>query len=215
MKSEERDITINIITLGACGVGKTSIINRIKDGTFRDHYKATVGLDYFIITRKYEKKNIIMLLQFNDTTGLEQFQNIIPIQYIRDSHIVLLVFSNIETLNDIRKRWYIFYKKNSNTENSRFILIGNKSDIFGDEKAEILKQGQEFADEIDAHFIICSAKSADNMDNVENYIISKAKRFIDENEKIKTNDNKKMKLAYDSEYILNDPKNQEQKSNCC
>ena len=215
MKSEERDITINIITLGACGVGKTSIINRIKDGTFRDYYKATVGLDYFVMTRKYEKKNIIMLLQFNDTTGLEQFQNIIPIQYIRDSHIVLLVFSNIETLNDIRKRWYIFYKKNSNTENSRFILIGNKSDIFGDEKAEILKQGQEFADEIDAHFITCSAKSADNMDNVENYIISEAKRFIDENVKIKTNDNKKMKLVYDSEYILNEPKNKEQKSNCC
>ena len=215
MKSEERDITINIITLGACGVGKTSIINRIKDGTFRDHYKATVGLDYFVMTRKYEKKNIIMLLQFNDTTGLEQFQNIIPIQYIRDSHIVLLVFSNVETLNDIRKRWYIFYKKNSNTENSRFILIGNKSDIFGDEKAEILKQGQEFADEIVAHFITCSAKSADNMDNVENYIISEAKRFIDENVKIKTNDNKKMKLVYDSEYILNDPKNQEQKRKCC
>ena len=215
MKSEERDITINIITLGACGVGKTSIINRIKDGTFRDYYKATVGLDYFVMTRKYEKKNIIMLLQFNDTTGLEQFQNIIPIQYIRDSHIVLLVFSNIETLNDIRKRWYIFYKKNSNTENSRFILIGNKSDIFGDEKTEILKQGQEFADEIDAHFITCSAKSADNMDNVENYIISEAKRFIDENVKIKTNDNKKMKLVYDSEYILNDPKNQEQKRKCC
>ena len=215
MKSEEKDITINIITLGACGVGKTSIINRIKDGTFRDYYKATVGLDYFVMTRKYEKKNIIMLLQFNDTTGLEQFQNIIPIQYIRDSHIVLLVFSNIETLNDIRKRWYIFYKKNSNTENSRFILIGNKSDIFGDEKAEILKQGQEFADEIDAHFITCSAKSADNMDNVENYIISEAKRFIDENVKIKTNDNKKMKLVYDSEYILNDPKNQEQKRKCC
>ena len=196
MKTSERKEEINIVTLGACGVGKTSIINRIKDGTFLTDYQATVGLDFFIIERRYEKKDITMSLHFNDTTGLEQFQNIIPIQYIRDSHIVLLVFSNIETLNDIRKRWYIFYKKNSNTENSRFILIGNKSDIFGDEKAEILKQGQEFADEIDAHFITCSAKSADNMDNVENYIISEARRFIDEALEIlrEINNNKKVNL---------------------
>ena len=215
MKSNERDIKINIITLGACGVGKTSIINRIKDGTFQDYYKATVGLDYFDITRKYEKKNIIMTLHFNDTTGLEQFQGIIPIQYIRDSHIVLLVFSDIETLNDIRKRWYIFYKKNANVDNSRFILLGNKSDLFGNEKEEIIKQGNIFAEEIDAHFITCSAKSSDNMDNVERYIISEAKRFIDENLKINKNDNKKMKLAYDSDYILNDPKNQQRKRKCC
>ena len=215
MKSEERDIKINIITLGACGVGKTSIINRIKDGTFQNSYKAAVSLEYFTMTRKYDKKDIIMLLNFYDTTGFEQFQGIIPKQYIRDSHIVLLVFSDIETLNDIKKRWYIFYKTNANIENSKFILIGNKSDIFGNEKEEIIRQGQEFADEIDAHFITCSAKSEDNMDNVENYIISEAKRFIDENEKIYKNANKKVKLVYDSDYILNDPKNQEQKRKCC
>ena len=215
MKSEERDIKINIITLGACGVGKTSIINRIKDGTFQNSYKATVSLEYFTMTHKYDKKDIIMLLNFYDTTGFEQFQGIIPKQYIRDSHIVLLVFSDIETLNDIQKRWYIFYKTNANIENSKFILIGNKSDIFGNEKEEIIRQGQEFADEIDAHFITCSAKSADNMDNVENFIISEAKRFIDENEKIYKNANKKVKLVYDSDYILNDPKNQEQKRKCC
>ena len=207
MKSEERDIKINIITLGACGVGKTSIINRIKDGTFQNSYKATVSLEYFTMTLKYEKKDIIMLLNFYDTTGFEQFQGIIPKQYIRDSHIVLLVFSDIETLNDIKKRWYIFYKTNANIENSKFILIGNKSDIFGNEKEEIIRQGQEF--------VTCSAKSEDNMDNVENYIISEAKRFIDENEKIYKNANKKVKLVYDSDYILNDPKNQEQKRKCC
>ena len=53
------------------------------------------------------------------------------------------------------------------------------------------------------------------MDNVENFIISEAKRFIDENEKIYKNANKKVKLVYDSDYILNDPKNQEQKRKCC
>jgi len=48
--------TINVITLGDASVGKTSIIQRIKDGTFNENVKMTVYLDNFIIKRKYEKK---------------------------------------------------------------------------------------------------------------------------------------------------------------
>ena len=214
MKTSERKEEINIVTLGACGVGKTSIINRIKDGTFLTDYQATVGLDFFIIERRYEKKDITMSLHFNDTTGLELYQGIIPVQYIRNSHIVLFVFSNIETLNDIIKKWYVFYKKNANVENARFILVGNKSDIFGNEKEEIEREGKKFAEEIDAHFITCSAKSLDNMDNLERYIISEAKKYIDENANKNTKINKKVKLTYDNVYNLNELKKQK-KRNCC
>ena len=114
--------------------------------------------------------------------GQEQYQNIIPIQYIRDSAIVLLIFCNINTLDDIKRRWIKYYKENSNIDNARFILVGNKSDIFGEERDEIVKQGEDFAEEINAHFMTCSAKSADNMDNLENYILTEARRFIDQEE---------------------------------
>ena len=71
----ERVVNINVITLGDVAVGKTSLINRIIDGTFKESYKATVALDYFYIKRKYETKNIIISLNFRDTTGLEQYQS--------------------------------------------------------------------------------------------------------------------------------------------
>ena len=45
-------------------VGKTSIIKRIKDGTFNEHVNATVGVRLFIIKKKYEKKNIMIFLCF-------------------------------------------------------------------------------------------------------------------------------------------------------
>ena len=61
--------------------------------------------------------------------------------------------------------------------------MGNKSDLFGDKREEIINLGEEFSEEIDAHFITCSAKSSDNIDNLERYIITEAKRFIDEEEK--------------------------------
>ena len=192
----EKEVNINIITLGDQYVGKTSIINRIKYNAFEEKLSNTIGIKLLIIKRKYEKKNIIISLNFKDTAGQEIFLGSLPLQYIRNSHIVLLVFSNIETLNSLKDRWYTFYKENADVENSRFILVGNKSDIFGNEKDEIIRQGDKFAEEINAHFITCSAKSADNMDNLERYIISESKRFIDEAEEIirEMNNNKKLNL---------------------
>ena len=177
------ELKVKVITLGDMGVGKTSIINRIKDGTFSDTYQTTINCDIFIKKKKYETKNISFSLIFHDTVGQETYQTLIPISYIRDSHVVLLVFSNLDTLAELRNRWYNFYKNNANIIGSRFILVGNKSDLFGKDREEILNQGQQFADELDAHFITCSAKSADNMDNLERYITTEAKRFIDEEEK--------------------------------
>ena len=191
---------INIITLGSSGVGKTSIIGRIEFKKFDDFTPATIGMKYSCIKRKYEKKNLIISLNFRDTMGHEDYQNIMPLQYIRDSHIVLLVFCSIDTLNDIIKRWYKFYKDNANIDNSRFILVGNKSDIFGDDRDKLIKQGEQFAEKTDALFLTCSAKSADNMDNLDRYITQEARRFIDlegnedillnNRESIKLNDNK-------------------------
>ena len=204
----EVNININIITLGDPFVGKTSIIKRIKDGTFNEHVNATVGVRLFIIKKKYEKKNMMISLNFKDTAGQELFQNSIPVQYIRNSHIVLLVFSDIDSLNNLKDRWYSFFKQHANIDNSRFILVGNKSDIFGNEKEEILREGQKFAEEINAHFIICSAKSEDNMDNLERFITSEAKNFIDQAEEIlrEINENKKLSLNENNQDKKNDCK---------
>ena len=198
--------TLNVITLGDSFVGKTSIIQRIKDDKFNETVQATIYLDHFCIERKYEKKNLIINLLFKDTAGHERFQEV-PLQYIRDSHIVLLVFCDIKTLNTIRDRWYHFYKAYANILNSRFILIGNKSDIFGNNREEIIRQGQEFADEINAHFITCSAKSSDNMDNVDRYITTEAKRYIDDEEKYnKAQDDKSFSIGHMSK---------KEKKGCC
>ena len=132
-----------------------------------------------------------MCLNFQDTMGQEKYQNFVANQYIHDSHIILLVFDSI-TLNELINCWYKYYKDNTNIDNAKFIIIGNKSDIFGDNRDEIIKQGNKFSEEIDALFITCSAKSADNMDNLESYIIAEARRYIDEEDK--RNDNKENKL---------------------
>ena len=148
---------------------------------FDENELTTLGINHNNLKIKYEKKNLNMLLNFVDTIGQEIFVSL-PRIYIRDSHIVLLVFDSIETLKVIKERWYGYYKKNANVDNSRFILIGNKRDLFEDERQEIIREGEKFSEEIDALFMTCSAKSADNIDNLERYIVTEAKRFIDAEE---------------------------------
>ena len=220
---ENIEFPINVITLGASGVGKTSIIKRIKDGTFENEYRVTIGVESFSIERNYEIKNIKYILNFYDTNGMESMQNLIPVQYIRDSHVVLLVFSCIETLNDLKNRWVNFYKENTNIENAKFILVGNKSDIFGNQREELIKQGTLFSDKIDALFMTCSAKSSDNMDNLERYIEKEAKRYIDECLKMNKNienDDKSVKIKKKKDKTNNEDENEKNKdgkksSKCC
>ena len=62
-----------MISLGDTGVGKTSIINRIKDGTFKNDYSVTINIDHFFIRKKY-KKNLIIKLVSRETASQEVFK---------------------------------------------------------------------------------------------------------------------------------------------
>ena len=211
----EKEKKLNLIILGDKGVGKTSIFNIIKERALNEGINDINNLndvDCFIIKRKYERRNIIISLNIKDIKNQENFKGNIPLQYIRNNHIVLLVFSNIETLNNIKEHWYKFNKENTNIENSKYILIGNKSDLFGDEKDEIVKQGNKVAEEIDAHFITCSVISKDNLDNIERYIITEAKRFIEEEDKKLNEKKNNIELKEENE---DENENNYDNRNCC
>ena len=199
----EKIKVINVLFLsGDSGVGRSAIINRIKHETFPKEYKSTIHDVTITKAYNYERRKLKFHLKLIEFSSEELKYKSIPIKYISDSHIIVLVFSNIETLNKLKNRWFNYYKEHLNIDNSRFILVGNKSDLFGNNRDEILNKGQEFAEEIDAHFITCSAKSADNMDNLERFIFTEAKRSIDENEKIKSENpflmNEKITLSKNS-----------------
>ena len=208
LEEEEEKINLNVIILGDKGVGKSSIIQIIKNGEIKEHsndLKDNNG--NFILKRKYEKKKKIILLHLKEPEYQQILGDNIPIQYYRDSHIVLLVFCDIKTLNSIKDSWYKSYKEKANIKNSRFILIGNKSDTFGDDKKEIEKQGNKFAEEIDAQFLMCSTNSEDNKDNLDRYITTEAKRYIDEEEKDEyvIQKSQSFKVRYDDDNAVSKP----------
>ena len=178
MKMENKK-NLTVIIIGDNRVGKSSILQIIKQGESIENNNSSINKNNFIIKKKYERKKIEILLHFKDV------ENQITPQYIRDSHIVLLVFCDIKSLDYLRNSLHIYYKNNSNIFNPRFILVGNKCDTFENDKDEIMKKGQEFAEEINAQFLTCSTTSLDNKDNIERYITTEAKNYIDEEEKNK------------------------------
>ena len=173
---------LNIITLGDAGVGKTSIINGIESGAFRESCAVTVSVGCFFVGGKYEKKNLIMNLTFRDAAGQEMFETL-PQRCVRGCHVVLLVFAGVGTLNELKGGWLGCCKGNADVGDSRFVLVGDESGLFGDNRGEMLNEGRGFAGGIGARFVTCSAESADDVGDLERFVIAEAKRFIDDEEK--------------------------------
>ena len=184
---------ISIITLGEAGVGKTSIIKRIIYKNYEDFYSVTLSLEFHSLTKDYKNKSFNKIkYQFSDTAGGEIY-NSLTMNYIRGKDIVLLVFCDLDSLEVLIKRWYSFIKNNSDISKTKFIVVANKSDTFGDKYEDIKKKGKEFARDIDAFFITCSAKSKENIDNLEDHIEYEAIKIIEKREEEKKNENSKKK----------------------
>ena len=103
----EPEMIIRILTLGEISVGKTSIILRYVNATFKKDYKLTTGID--TQTPHVEYKNHIEQLLFWDSAGQERFQSMTK-NYYKNSDVLLLIydvmdnksFSQLETwLNGI------------------------------------------------------------------------------------------------------------------
>lgn len=86
-KTEKYDFMAKVIIIGDSGIGKTVLITRFCESTFKESYVATIGVDFKIKTmtvgnRRYK-------LQIWDTAGQERFKNITQTYYKGAAGIIL------------------------------------------------------------------------------------------------------------------------------
>lgn len=122
---------IKIVFVGNSGVGKTSIINRYINDTFREKEQMTCGVMYF--SRTVETRGVAYKLNIWDTAGQERFKAVTGI-YFKDAQGVIIVgdLSDDNNYMDSIKKWYEEIKEKGDKD-CVMVMVGNKSDMIEDE----------------------------------------------------------------------------------
>jgi len=199
-----------ICLLGDSNVGKTSLLTRFCDSTFKESYNNTIGVDFRVMTLKY--KDIIVKVHIWDTAGQERFKSI-AINYFRSTHGFIFVyditdedsFSNIEN-------WINLAFNNSSTHIINF-LVGNKCDLEEERKVK-KEEAENYAKTKDLFFFEASAKNNDNVEKVFEYFTYKLIKHFKKNKDAMDDNNDPNKISMNNfEQVQSDTK-KEDKCNC-
>ena len=157
------DKTCQLLIIGDTSVGKTSILTRYTNGTFKEEYLATVGLDYH--TKIEDINNQTIQIKLWDTAGQERFKSLTQ-NLFRNAEGVLLVFdiTKNETFYGL-KDWISSIKKNIDSQSifMPIIILGNKIDLEGREVST--EDAEKFAKENNYKYFETSAKTGEGVDN--------------------------------------------------
>ena len=150
-----------IILLGNSGVGKTSLINRYVRNNFNFSGTPTIGCEFAQKTLNID--GIEYMFGIWDTAGQEKFRSIVQ-SYYRNVHGVMFVYETLSRDSfDAIQYWIDSYKKNSNGNETKFILVGNKCDATN--YMVSFEEGSQFAQENGIEFFETSAQSGLNVEN--------------------------------------------------
>ncbi|XP_062523175.1 ras-related protein Rab-8B-like isoform X2 [Corticium candelabrum] len=139
------DYLFKLLLIGDSGVGKTKILVRFSDDTFKSTFISTIGIDFKICTGELEGKKI--KLQIGDTAGQERFGTITT-TYYRGAMGIMLVYdiTAVKSFENIKK-WLGNVKEYAAEDVVRMIL-GNKCDMTDERKVKKEKGEMEFRDNL-------------------------------------------------------------------
>ncbi len=156
-----------ICLLGSFSVGKTSLVERFVHNRFAEKYLTTVGVK---ISQKLmpptEVTHSGQLIQHTfliwDIAGLEKF-NSVTMNYFRGAAAALAVadLTNPETIDRLSEFCDKFL---SVCPRARLIILGNKLDLFQEEK-QTLSALADMAGRFNSDYLLTSAKTGHQVEN--------------------------------------------------
>ena len=160
----EEPPSIKVALLGNPGVGKTCIISRYIDDVFNENNASTIGANYSEKIIKRGKKEYE--LNIWDTAGQEKFHSLGK-HFYKDSYIVCFVYdiTSQESLDALKSIWYPDLQK-FGEKYQILAVVGNKCDLFENDELASEEQAKQFAKDINAFFILTSAKNGDGINKL-------------------------------------------------
>ena len=158
-----------ICLLGDAGVGKTSLLSRFCDNTFKENYNNTIGVDFRLVSLKCN--DIITKIHIWDTAGQERFRSL-ALNYLNNSHGFIFMYdiTDADSFNNVVNWINLALEKNVKTIAN--FLVGNKCD--NEENRKVTKEEAEnLAKERNLFFMETSAKTDNNVQKLFYYFLYK------------------------------------------
>mmetsp|Transcript_38138 Transcript_38138/g.98478 ORF Transcript_38138/g.98478 Transcript_38138/m.98478 type:complete len:205 (-) Transcript_38138:1167-1781(-) len=153
------DYSFKFIIIGDSGVGKSCLMHRFTEGTFRTSTNHTIGVEYG--TKVVNVKGKSVKLQIWDTAGQERFRSVTR-SYYRSAAGALLVYdvAQRDTYNHLLQ--WLSDARSLASPDLVCMVVGNKSDLASDREVTLV-EASRFAQENDLLFLETSAKTGDNV----------------------------------------------------
>ena len=164
----EPEMMIRILTLGNISVGKTSIILRYLNDTFKEDHKMTIGIDMQTINVEYY--NHIAQLIFWDSAGQERFQSMTK-NYYKNSDVLLVIFDVMDNKSFSQLETWLNGIIENKVQHALVYLIANKID-YGSRRLISTHQGEMLAERYNIPYYEVSALSGYNIDKLFEDIVS-------------------------------------------
>ncbi len=166
--SATKSFIYKICIVGDGGVGKTSMVLRYTENTFKENYLMTIGSNFATKAIKFEEHpNVDVRLQLWDLAGQKHFSFVRP-PFYRGATAIIYVFdltrrSSFASMHE----WKLEVEKVIGTEKTT-ILVGNKLDLAEQGSREVGEQdGEALKSEINAiSYHETSAKEGMKVENV-------------------------------------------------
>ena len=158
------DYLFKYCLIGASGAGKSCLLLRFTDNTFKTPFGMTIGIDFRIKTMNIDGK--IIKLKIWDIPGRDLFKSY-PTSYYRGVNAVILCYDVTDetSIMPIRNR-YKHIKEATQDKDVEIILVGCKSDL-NECRRVTFEEGEEIAKQLEiTNFIETSAKTGENVNDM-------------------------------------------------
>uniref|UniRef100_T1J1E5 Uncharacterized protein n=1 Tax=Strigamia maritima TaxID=126957 RepID=T1J1E5_STRMM len=115
-----------VVFIGDSGVGKSTFINRICNGTFKSTFSATIGVDFH--THRVECNGQTIVLQLWDTAGQERFRSITN-QYMRKADGIVIMYDVASETSFKNIRGWLGCVRDFTQAHTQILIVGNKMDL--------------------------------------------------------------------------------------
>ena len=210
---DDEPISIKCVLLGESGTGKSSLIERFINNTFKKDTLSTLIGSFSSKIVFYEKENIKIRFDIWDTAGQEKYRSINKIFY-QDAQVTLLVYDITQeyTYKAIKDYWFSEVKENS-PEDAIIFLVGNKSDLYEKEVVNE-EEARQYANEINSLYKLVSAQTGEGIEDIFKMV---GERLLTEEflQKIKEENNANNNRNSIKNIMAENTKKIKKKKKCC